>query len=346
MVRRARRINRELAEVYSVRPPRAGLREPLPAARRHGPVRPDHRPAGQPDDARALRRIPHSRGHGRGRSGGAGGDPAPDRLLPGQDQVRAGAVGGPAGQVRRRGARRLKDLVDAARRRAARPPFVVLGNAFGVPGHHRRHPLRAAGAPLAAGPSRRTRTRSRRRSPRSSRRASGRCSRTASIFHGRRICHARKPACGACPIAPLCPSYGEGETDPEKAKKLLKYEMGGMPGPASEASAGLPGPAGARRWAATERPGERTARTGVRHGDGAADRRALAHDARHAAGTHGVPSSPTTDGLPGWLEPVVHAADTVEPSSSAGSCRRRRRGRPVGRARSSSARATAAPSCC
>lgn len=50
------------------------------------------------------------------------------------------------------------------------------------------------------------------------------------IFHGRRICHARKPACGACPITHLCPSYGEGETDPEKARKLLKYEMGGFPG--------------------------------------------------------------------------------------------------------------------
>ncbi|WP_314224957.1 endonuclease III [Streptomyces zaehneri] len=50
------------------------------------------------------------------------------------------------------------------------------------------------------------------------------------IFHGRRICHARKPACGACPIAPLCPAYGEGETDPEKAKELLKYEKGGFPG--------------------------------------------------------------------------------------------------------------------
>ncbi|WP_329176276.1 endonuclease III [Streptomyces sp. NBC_01477] len=50
------------------------------------------------------------------------------------------------------------------------------------------------------------------------------------IFHGRRICHSRKPACGACPIAPLCPSYGEGEMDPEKAKKLLKYEKGGAPG--------------------------------------------------------------------------------------------------------------------
>ncbi|WP_206188872.1 endonuclease III domain-containing protein, partial [Streptomyces hirsutus] len=50
------------------------------------------------------------------------------------------------------------------------------------------------------------------------------------IWHGRRICHARKPACGACPIAPLCPAYGEGETDPEKARKLLKYEKGGYPG--------------------------------------------------------------------------------------------------------------------
>ncbi|GGV06206.1 hypothetical protein GCM10010260_49650 [Streptomyces filipinensis] len=50
------------------------------------------------------------------------------------------------------------------------------------------------------------------------------------VWHGRRICHARKPACGACPIAPLCPAYGEGETDPDKAKKLLKYEKGGFPG--------------------------------------------------------------------------------------------------------------------
>ncbi len=45
------------------------------------------------------------------------------------------------------------------------------------------------------------------------------------IFHGRRTCHARKPACGACPVARLCPSYGIGETDPDKAVKLLKYEL-------------------------------------------------------------------------------------------------------------------------
>jgi endonuclease-3 len=42
------------------------------------------------------------------------------------------------------------------------------------------------------------------------------------IWHGRRCCHARKPACGACPVATLCPSFGEGETSPEKAALLLR----------------------------------------------------------------------------------------------------------------------------
>jgi endonuclease III len=42
------------------------------------------------------------------------------------------------------------------------------------------------------------------------------------IWHGRRRCHARRPACGACPLAALCPSYGEGPTDPAVAAKLVK----------------------------------------------------------------------------------------------------------------------------
>lgn len=41
------------------------------------------------------------------------------------------------------------------------------------------------------------------------------------IFHGRRVCHARKPACGACTLAADCPSYGTGPTDPAKAATLL-----------------------------------------------------------------------------------------------------------------------------
>jgi endonuclease-3 len=44
------------------------------------------------------------------------------------------------------------------------------------------------------------------------------------IWHGRRRCHARKPACGACPVAALCPAYGEGEVDAAKAAKLVKSE--------------------------------------------------------------------------------------------------------------------------
>jgi endonuclease-3 len=45
------------------------------------------------------------------------------------------------------------------------------------------------------------------------------------VFHGRRVCHSRKPACGACAVANWCPSFGLGETDPAKAAKLLKYEL-------------------------------------------------------------------------------------------------------------------------
>jgi endonuclease III len=42
------------------------------------------------------------------------------------------------------------------------------------------------------------------------------------IFHGRRVCHARRPACGACMLAPDCPSFGLGPTEPAVAAKLVK----------------------------------------------------------------------------------------------------------------------------
>jgi len=47
------------------------------------------------------------------------------------------------------------------------------------------------------------------------------------IWHGRRVCHARRPACGACPVAALCPSFGLGPVDAATAQKLVK------PGPFS-----------------------------------------------------------------------------------------------------------------
>ena len=47
------------------------------------------------------------------------------------------------------------------------------------------------------------------------------------IWHGRRVCHARRPACGACAVARWCPSFGLGPTDFETAIKLVK------PGPFS-----------------------------------------------------------------------------------------------------------------
>jgi len=42
------------------------------------------------------------------------------------------------------------------------------------------------------------------------------------IWHGRRVCHSRRPACGACGIGRLCPSFGLGPTDEATARKLVK----------------------------------------------------------------------------------------------------------------------------
>jgi endonuclease III len=44
------------------------------------------------------------------------------------------------------------------------------------------------------------------------------------IWHGRRVCHSRKPACGACTLAKICPSVGIGEMDKEKAALLVKTD--------------------------------------------------------------------------------------------------------------------------
>lgn len=57
------------------------------------------------------------------------------------------------------------------------------------------------------------------------------------IWHGRRCCHARRPACGACPVARLCPSFGEGPTDPAVATRLLR-------GVDPETTTDVPAPAG------------------------------------------------------------------------------------------------------
>lgn len=44
------------------------------------------------------------------------------------------------------------------------------------------------------------------------------------LWHGRRVCHARKPACGACAVAKKCPAFGEGPTDLADAEKLVKSQ--------------------------------------------------------------------------------------------------------------------------
>jgi endonuclease-3 len=61
------------------------------------------------------------------------------------------------------------------------------------------------------------------------------------IWHGRRICHSRKPACGACPVFSLCPSSGVGETDPVAAAKLVRE-----PAPGEDPAAGRRAPSPGR----------------------------------------------------------------------------------------------------
>lgn len=239
MVRRARRINRELAEVYPYAHPELDFRDPFellvatvlsaqttdlrvnqttPALFAKYPTADDMAEAA-PEDLEAIIRP-------------TGFFRAKARSLLGLSAALRDDFGGEVPG-------RLEDLVTlpGVGRKTA---FVVLGNAFGVPGitvdtHFGRlvrrwkwteheDPVKVETDIAAIFPKSEWTMLSHR-----------------VIFHGRRVCHARKPACGACPITHLCPSYGEGETDPEKAKKLLKYELGGQPGQRLNPPADYPG---------------------------------------------------------------------------------------------------------
>ncbi|GHB69752.1 endonuclease III [Streptomyces cirratus] len=239
MIRRARRINRELAEVYPYAHPELDFRNPFellvatvlsaqttdlrvnqttPALFAAYPT-PEAMAAAAPED---LEELIRPTGFFRAKS----------RSLLGLSQALCEKFGGEVPG-------RIEDLVTlpGVGRKTAN---VVLGNAFGVPGitvdtHFGRlvrrfkwteqeDPEKVEEEICAIFPKSEWTMLSHR-----------------VVFHGRRICHARKPACGACPIAPLCPSYGEGETDPEKARKLLKYEKGGQPGQRLSPPADYPG---------------------------------------------------------------------------------------------------------
>ncbi|MFI5618141.1 endonuclease III [Streptomyces sp. NPDC051567] len=228
MVRRARRINRELAEIYPYAHPELDFRNPFellvatvlsaqttdlrvnqttPALFAAYPT-PEDMAAAAPEH---LEEIIRPTGFFRAKS----------KSLLGLSQALRDNFGGEVPG-------RIEDLVTlpGVGRKTAN---VVLGNAFGVPGitvdtHFGRlvrrwkwtgqeDPVKVEAEICAIFPKSEWTMLSHR-----------------VVFHGRRICHARKPACGACPIAPLCPAYGEGETDPEKARLLLKYEKGGRPG--------------------------------------------------------------------------------------------------------------------
>ena len=58
------------------------------------------------------------------------------------------------------------------------------------------------------------------------------------IFHGRRICHARKPDCAACPLGDLCPTGLGAMPDPHTGVRLTVQAAGTTSSPAPAA----PGP--------------------------------------------------------------------------------------------------------
>ncbi|MFE4590935.1 endonuclease III [Streptomyces laurentii] len=249
MVRRARKINRELAEVYPYAHPELDFRNPFellvatvlsaqttdlrvnqttPALFAAYPT-PEDLAAAVPEEVEELIRP-------------TGFFRAKTKSIMGLSAALRDDFGGEVPG-------RLEDLVTlpGVGRKTA---FVVLGNAFGVPGitvdtHFMRlarrwkwtasdDPVKIEAEVATIFPKSEWTMLSHR-----------------VIFHGRRICHARKPACGACPIAHLCPSYGEGETDPEKARKLLKYEKGGFPGQRLNPPPDYPGRPAPSRGAST-----------------------------------------------------------------------------------------------
>ena len=116
--------------------------------------------------------------------------------------------------------RRMKDLVTlpGVGRKTAN---VVLGNAFGVPGitvdTHFGRLARRFGWTTATEPDR-VEADVGSLFPRSEWTVLSH----RLIWHGRRVCHARRPACGACALARLCPSFGEGPVDPQLAARLVK----------------------------------------------------------------------------------------------------------------------------
>ncbi|GAA3299654.1 hypothetical protein GCM10020295_38370 [Streptomyces cinereospinus] len=61
------------------------------------------------------------------------------------------------------------------------------------------------------------------------------------IWHGRRICHARKPACGACPRRPALPGVRRGGDGPREGQEAAEVREGRLPRPAAEAPAGVSG---------------------------------------------------------------------------------------------------------
>ena len=201
-----------------------------------------------------------------------------DRLLPGQDQLADRARSGPRRAVRRRGARRGSRTWSRCPASAARRPTSCSATPSASPASPSTRT--SAGWPAgSAGPTETDPVKVEHEVGALFPRRDWTMLSHRLIFHGRRICHARKPACGACPVAAAVPVVRRGRDRPGQGR-----EAGQVPGPGGDvgvtwraARVGRPWPrcwprAGAARcWLAgctgATRPSRRTRRVRHRRGE-------------------------------------------------------------------------------
>nr|BFE85468.1 endonuclease III [Planobispora longispora] len=235
LVRRARRMDRILAATYPDAHCELDFRTPRVARRDHF-VRPVHRQTGQHGHPSLFAKYQTAEDY-------AGADRAElEEIIrsTGFFRAKAGSIIGMAQALcARYGGEvpgKLKDLVTlpGVGRKTAN---VVLGNAYGVPGitvdtHFQRlvnrfgwtretDPVKIEYVVAELIPRRDWTMTSHR-----------------LIWHGRRICHARKPACGACPLAALCPAYGAAPRTPRRPRNWCAPARS-RDGPFREAPAGM-----------------------------------------------------------------------------------------------------------
>jgi endonuclease-3 len=225
LVRRARKIDRTLAETYPDARIELDFDDPfqLLVVTVLSAQTTDQARQRRPPDP--LRRLPRRRRDGGRPARAPRADHRPARLLPGQDRLTAQAQRRPRRAVRRRGPARRSPTWSRSRASAARPPTSSSATASTSPASPST-PTSAASPAASAGPTRPTRSRSSTPSGRSSRSATGTMLCHHLIWHGRRICHAKQAGVRCVPGRALVPGVRRGPGRPGRRRRSWSAPRG------------------------------------------------------------------------------------------------------------------------